>query len=97
MGETVGASGRLNPNQVGLHWDCSSRARAACSRLSCASHDSAMLTAHKSGVVDTVMLGFSAIRCECSAVAVTVAVVDFGVDGMLRFATLAQEVIDAVD
>jgi hypothetical protein len=56
-----------------------------------------MLTAHKSGVVDTVMLGFSAIRCEGSAVAVTVAVVDFGVDGMLRFATLAQEVIDAVD
>jgi hypothetical protein len=32
------------------------------------------------------MLGFS-------AVAVAVAVVDFVVDGMLRFATLAQEVI----
>ena len=89
MGETVGASGRLNLNQVGLHWDCSSRARASCSRLSCASHDSAILTAaHKSGVVDTDtgMLGLSAV-----AVAV-----EFGDDGMLRLAMLAQEVMNGL-
>jgi len=57
-------------------------------RLSCASHDSDILAAaHKSGGDDIGMLGFSAV-----AVAVAVAV-EFGVDGMLRFATLAQEVI----
>ena len=86
MGETVGASGRLNLNQVGLHWDCSSRARASCSRLSCASHDSDILAAaHKSGVT-RMMSGAG------DAVAVAVAV-EFGVDGMLRLAMLAQEVI----
>ena len=48
------------------------------------SHDSAILAAaYKSGVDG---IGFSA------AVAVAVAV-DFGVDRMLRFATLAQELI----
>ena len=53
----------------------------ACARLSSVSHDSAIAAAHKSGF--TGMLGLSAV-----AVAL-----DFDVDGMLRFAMLAQELI----
>jgi hypothetical protein len=49
--------------------------------LSYVSHDSAIAAAHKSGF--TGMLGLSAVAVAD----------DFGVDGMLRFATLAQEVI----
>jgi len=49
------------------------------------SHDSAILAAAHKSRVDG--LGFSA-----AGPAVAIAV-DFGVDGMLRFATLAQELI----
>ena len=81
--------------RVGLHWDCSSCSSSACPRLAHVSHDSAILTAaHKSGF--TGMLGLSVV-----AVAVAVAVAGAGagagaldliVDGMLRFAMLAQDI-----
>ena len=48
------------------------------------------LTAHNSGSGLNGMLGFSAILVVGAGAG---AATDFGVDGMLRFATLAQEVI----
>jgi hypothetical protein len=88
MGETVGASGRLNPSQFGLHWDCSSLSSVARASLSYVSHDSAILAAaYKSGF--TWMPGLAVAGAGFAGV-VGFAGAD---DGMLRLAMLAQDVI----